>query len=455
VLAPLYKRLPHGPHRLSREEVVRHQRARIHGAMIEAVAANGYRDTSVRQVIGLAGVSRRSFYEQFENRQDCFLATFDMLALCGARLAGEAYLASDGRTEDRLRAAFGEIAQAIAGQPKAAGLVLVETQTAGAAGVVRLCQAMAGGERMLRGGLRASPLPAPVIRGIVGGLHAAASAWLRDAEDRRAGVMADEMLGWTMLFQTPAAEQLTERLGARATRVASAMARASEHPREGDRSERILDGVMRLAGMDGPGGLTAPQIADEADVSIDAFFELFADRDECFLAALATLEDRLLRAAGEPLAACPDWPRGVRRAIGGLTGLLGEREHYARTLACGAFAAGPLAVERNLATTLAVARLILEDAPAGPASELAVQGLAGAILHTVRCQVAGGRIQLLPALADYLSYVALAPFIGAQDAVAVVSEDRGQARSVRTPGAPRMRAGRVAASRRAAPVQRV
>jgi hypothetical protein len=46
-LAPLYQRLPHGPHRLGTEEVIRNQRSRMHGAMIEAVAANGYERTSV------------------------------------------------------------------------------------------------------------------------------------------------------------------------------------------------------------------------------------------------------------------------------------------------------------------------------------------------------------------------------------------------------------------------
>src|SRR5690242_16547313 len=73
--APLYKRLPRGPHRLGRRAVAQHQRLRIHGAMVQAVASGGYEALSVRQVIALAGVSRRSFYEQFASKQDCFLAT--------------------------------------------------------------------------------------------------------------------------------------------------------------------------------------------------------------------------------------------------------------------------------------------------------------------------------------------------------------------------------------------
>ena len=55
---PLYQRLPRGPHKLGPTQVARHQRLRMHGAMVEAVAANGYAQTSVKQIIALAGVSR-------------------------------------------------------------------------------------------------------------------------------------------------------------------------------------------------------------------------------------------------------------------------------------------------------------------------------------------------------------------------------------------------------------
>ena len=93
-VSPIYKRLPPGPHKMARGEVVRHQRIRVHGAMIEAVAENGYRGTTVRQLIGLAGVSRRSFYELFTNKEHCFLATFDLLAGRGVQRMRGAYAAA-------------------------------------------------------------------------------------------------------------------------------------------------------------------------------------------------------------------------------------------------------------------------------------------------------------------------------------------------------------------------
>jgi AcrR family transcriptional regulator len=62
---------------MDREEVARNQRARLYGAMIEAVSQRGYHASTVAHVIGLAGVSRRAFYEQFANKEQCFLAVLD------------------------------------------------------------------------------------------------------------------------------------------------------------------------------------------------------------------------------------------------------------------------------------------------------------------------------------------------------------------------------------------
>src|SRR5947209_7438534 len=194
---------------LAREEVMRHQRIRIHGAMVEAVAANGYEGTSVKQVIALAGVSRRSFYEQFANKQECLLATFDLLAGNAVRRAGDAYLASDGPLEERLRAALAEFAHSIVENRKAAQLVILETQTAGVPGLMRLRRATATCERMLCKSFmtdpEASPLPIPVVRGIAGGLHAALSAWVREGSAIGTSQLTEEMLEWTLRFQTPAA----------------------------------------------------------------------------------------------------------------------------------------------------------------------------------------------------------------------------------------------------------
>ena len=71
-------RLPSGRHGLARETVVASQRARLIDAMAQVVAEKGYAATTVADVVERAGVSRRTFYEQFADKEACFLAAYDV-----------------------------------------------------------------------------------------------------------------------------------------------------------------------------------------------------------------------------------------------------------------------------------------------------------------------------------------------------------------------------------------
>jgi AcrR family transcriptional regulator len=434
-VAPLYQRLPRGPHQLGPKAVAHHQRIRMHGAMVEAVATSSYGGTSVKQVIGLAGVSRRAFYEQFANKEECFLATFDLIAARGVARINQAYRAADGDVEDRLRAAFAAFADEIATNAKGAVLTVVEAQTAGAAGQLRLRRATATFERMLSNSFARSPgaipLPSPVIRGIVGGLHEATAAYLREQPLEGAPLQTEEMLAWTLLFQASATERMATYLATQVPAIVQTVPveRGRHVPDRAGLSEqnvreRLLQSVLRLAVTEDYRELTAPQIAEEARVPIEAFFELFPGRDECFLAAFDKLSDELLLLVADPDLVSSDWPMAVRRTIGKLMNYLAEHPLYAHTIAAEAFAAGPEMVEGNLELAHGIATLLTEGAPGASQSTLAVEGAAGAIWHTVRCQVTSGQIHLLPALSDYLSYVVLAPFVGADAAAEVVTDSQ-------------------------------
>ena len=76
-LRPELDRLPSGRHGLTPEAVAASQRGRILFAIAKAVAAKGYAGTTVADVVELAGVSRRTFYEQFPDKESCFLAAYD------------------------------------------------------------------------------------------------------------------------------------------------------------------------------------------------------------------------------------------------------------------------------------------------------------------------------------------------------------------------------------------
>jgi AcrR family transcriptional regulator len=86
--------LPRRPHLSVREELRASQRGRLICAIADSVAAKGYPDTSVADVIALAGVSRRTFYEHFKDKEDCFLAAYDE----GAKATYDAMVeAAEGR----------------------------------------------------------------------------------------------------------------------------------------------------------------------------------------------------------------------------------------------------------------------------------------------------------------------------------------------------------------------
>src|SRR5258708_4614521 len=69
--------LPRRPHASVREELRASQRGRLICAVADAVAAKGYARTTVADITALAGVSRKTFYEHFEDKEACFLASYD------------------------------------------------------------------------------------------------------------------------------------------------------------------------------------------------------------------------------------------------------------------------------------------------------------------------------------------------------------------------------------------
>jgi AcrR family transcriptional regulator len=74
----------------SRDRITEVQRTRMLGAAARIVGEVGYGGMSVARITSRAGVSRRTFYEQFEDREDCFLALFEEALERASRVAREA-----------------------------------------------------------------------------------------------------------------------------------------------------------------------------------------------------------------------------------------------------------------------------------------------------------------------------------------------------------------------------
>jgi AcrR family transcriptional regulator len=75
--AAVAARLPRGRHGLPRELVAENQRERLISGVIAAVAEHGYADTTIAAIVRAAGLSRKTFYQHFKNKEDCFAAAYE------------------------------------------------------------------------------------------------------------------------------------------------------------------------------------------------------------------------------------------------------------------------------------------------------------------------------------------------------------------------------------------
>jgi AcrR family transcriptional regulator len=111
---------------------------RIHAAMVEVVSERGYSETRVVDVIEVAGVSRKTFYELFGSKEDCFLATYDVLA--GSLLSDTAsgYESRPGAPwAERIAAGLGALLEHLAAHPDEARFAIVEVLAAGPKALAR------------------------------------------------------------------------------------------------------------------------------------------------------------------------------------------------------------------------------------------------------------------------------------------------------------------------------
>jgi AcrR family transcriptional regulator len=135
-MAFLYKtrsgspRLRPGPNGLPRGQVTEIQRSRMLAAAVDAVAEVGYARMTVAQVIGRARVSRKTFYDVFADREDCFLAAFEQALDQAAAIAGDAYEREDSWREG-VRAALARLLAFMDEERGLAKLCVVEALGAG------------------------------------------------------------------------------------------------------------------------------------------------------------------------------------------------------------------------------------------------------------------------------------------------------------------------------------
>jgi AcrR family transcriptional regulator len=167
-------RFPAGVRTLPPDLVRAIQRERLLASMLCAVGELGYRDLTVQDVLSRAGISRPTFYEQFDDKEDCFLAAFDAAAARLRRRIDAAIAETSDGWRDRIHAGLEALLRFIDDEPEAARTVLVEARASSPAGLRRRDELLDDFAGCIDGMVRAEldePPSAIAAAGVVGGIE--------------------------------------------------------------------------------------------------------------------------------------------------------------------------------------------------------------------------------------------------------------------------------------------
>lgn len=420
--SPLYRRLPHGPNGMARDEVERNQRSRLCGAMIEAVAKKGYQRTTVAQVIRLAGVSRRAFYELFENKEDCFLGTYEIVIAQHRKRVLQAWLTGHG-WDDRMHASCGALLEGIARSPKGPRLVLIDALGIGPRARERMQLAGLVFERVVATAVSHAPedvvFPQLTSRTVVAGVRHLIFMRLLEDRHRELATMSDEVLDWVDAYRTPPGTRLR-------TLTLSSPAHLPPMPAAfltgDDKRARVLGSVVHLTLDSGYLSLTDPQIAQFAGVSTEAFHRQFANKEECFLAVLDEFVAEMLDCVRPAMDEADSWEQGVCRAMGAFMSHLVAHEALLRIAFIDLFEVGPAMIGRMTSSVAELTAMLTESGPPPQrAPEIVRELVTGAVWGVISSFVSNKRLSRMPSLVDHLAFIVLAPYIGPTAAIEAIA----------------------------------
>lgn len=411
------------------------------------VARHGYGGASVARVIERAGVSRATFYEHFADRHECFLAAYRGLA---AQLASELQKAGDAKDGvERVRTrVLARLLEAVDGDPAAARLLMIEALAAGPdlrEEHERLLKAI---ERSIETWIEDTPREWPQLqipaRALLGGVEGVLAVRVFRGETGRLVDLFDDLLAWVGSYALPSGRALVARADWLA--LGKDLIETPEKPDREDgverpprsrgsvppaeRRERILAAVARLSVRPGYAEMTVADIVAEAGVNREAFYELFRSKEDAFLDTQTMALQESMSLAGAAFFAGESWPDQVWGGLETLLRYIASRPHLIHLDAIEAYAAGAAAIRRSFENRMAYT-VFLEDGyrqrpQAKSLPRLCSEAIAAAIQELVRCQVAAGRTEQMLEILPEAVYVALAPFIGPEAALALIEEKTGK-----------------------------
>ncbi len=414
------------------------QRERLVEAMTVTAARYGYREANVARVITQAGVSRATFYECFEGKEECFLAAYREVA---QRIAGHIQMLDSERGEV---VDPGEILERLLEsadrEPAAARVFLIEALAAGPVvraeheeflGVMEelldafLDRAPSGRSRLeiparaLLGGI-GNVVAIRVFRGEAGrlaGLRGDLETWLRSYTTSDPRLRREGWVGLGSGIWDPA-EPEPSPLDDHLPRGRSSLPPALV---AGEQRQRVLAGVSQVVAEKGYMAMSVADIVSAAGVAREVFYAQFRSKEDAFLSAQAyALEMSVSRSAGSFFSEQP-WPDRVWNGLEALLEYFAGVPDLAKLDLVESYAAGNAAIRRSFEARMAFTLFLEDGYRQRPEAErlprLCSEAIAGAILEPMRHLTVEGRSARAQALAPQIFYIATAPFIGSRKAL--------------------------------------
>ncbi len=191
--------------------------------------------------------------------------------------------------------------------------------------------------------------------------------------------------------------------------------------------ERLLEATMQVVAEKGYAATTVADLTKRAGISRTTFYELFADKEACFLAAYDNRVDVLVRQISAAYEAQERWPDRARAGLATLLEALAADPAQARLALVDVTAAGPAAQRRFRAAVQRLTPFFDEGrdfAPGGrglPANTSRMA--AGAVVGLIADELIAERADKLPSLLSDVLFATLVPYLGPDAAAREVGEE--------------------------------
>lgn len=192
---------------IPREVIVENQRARLMGAMVEVVASHGYPIAVVERIASRAGVSRRTFYEQFSGREEVFHCAYDAEA---DRVFEDVVRATAGASDlaDAVGKGLDAVLGGLARDPAVARLLIVEVLIVGQEALERRDAHMQRFAILLEDAaitFLGAPLPRLTAEALVGAIYDVVYKRVLAGEAEELEALRDDLLAFCLMQLRPTA----------------------------------------------------------------------------------------------------------------------------------------------------------------------------------------------------------------------------------------------------------